>query len=183
MRTLYYLMDRLDTAAAMAGTLKEFNIDEDGYYIVSKDHDGLRRRRLHDASVFEETDLIHSGMRGALIGGLCGLLFALWIALIQPLGLKMGLLTFVLVSLFIGHFGAWVGGMVGLSHENYKLAPFHEAITRGKYLMVVNVRDNARARRLKEALFRRHPDARFEAEDDGSMGILTSRAQFRPRHL
>ncbi|MCC2637192.1 MAG: hypothetical protein K0Q68_911 [Moraxellaceae bacterium] len=183
MRTLYYLMDRLDTARDMAATLREFNIDDSGYFIVSKDHDGLRRHSLHDASVFAETDLIHSGLRGAIIGGLCGLLFALWMAVMQPFDMEMGLLTFLLVALLVGHFGAWVGGMVGLSHENYKLTPFHEAIAHGKYLMVVNLRDAARARPLKEVLHRRHPEAHFEAEDSGALSLLSSKPEFRPRHL
>jgi hypothetical protein len=183
MRTLYYLMDRLDTASAVAATLKELNVDESGYYIVSKDHDGLKRRNLHDASVLEETDLIHSGMRGALIGGLCGLLFALWIVMIQPFGMTLNLLGFLLVAAFIGHFGAWVGGMVGLSHESYKLTPFHDAIAHGKYLMVINLREPSKARKVKEVLHARHPDAQFEAQDKGGIDLLSGKAEFRPRHL
>jgi hypothetical protein len=183
MRTLYYLIDRLDSARAMAATLGDLNIDDSGYYIVSKDHDGLRRNQLHDASLFAETDLVHSGLRGAIAGGIGGVLFALWIAIVQPFGMQIGLLAFLLIALLIGHFGAWVGGMVGLSHENYRIAPFHEAIAHGKYLMVINVREAAKARKVKEVLNRRHPDARFEAEDAGGMHLLSSRPDFHPRHL
>lgn len=182
MRSLYYLMDKLDTARGMAETLHELNVDDSGYYIVSKDHDGIRRHNLHDASVFAETDLVHSGLRGALAGGICGLIFAVWLAAVQPFGLQVGLPGFLLVALLIGHFGAWVGGMVGLSHENYRLMPFHEAIAHGRYLMVINLRESARARKIKEVLFRRHPDARFEAEDSGAMSLLSSRTELRPRH-
>jgi hypothetical protein len=183
MRTLYYLMDRLDTATAVTGTLRELNVGSEGYYIVSKDHDGLHRRNLHDASVLEETDLIHSGVRGAIIGGLAGLLFALWMVMVEPFGLTLSLLGFLLVALFVGHFGAWVGGMVGLSHESYRLTPFHDAIARGKYLMVVNVREPFQARRIKEVLHQRHPDAVFEAEDKGGIDLFASKPEFRPRHL
>lgn len=183
MRTLYYLMGKLDTATAVAQTLREFNIDDNGYYIVSKDHDGLKRRKLHDASVLDETDLIHSGLRGALIGGLAGLLFALWFVLVEPFGLTLNLWGFLLLALFVGHFGAWVGGMVGLSHESYKLTPFHDAIARGKYLMVINLREPSKARKLKEVIHSRHPDAVFEAEDDSRMSVLAGKPEFRPRHL
>lgn len=182
MRSLYYLMDRLDTARGMADTLHELNIGNEGYYIVSKDHDGIRRHSLHDASIFAETDLVHSGLRGALVGGLGGLLFAVWIALVKPFGLEIGLGAFLLIALFIGHFGAWVGGMVGISHENYRLMPFHDAIAHGRYLMVINVRETPRARKIKEVLHRRHPDARFEAEDSGAMSLLSSHTEVQPRH-
>lgn len=183
MRTLYYLMDRLDTAEGMAATLKAMNVDNDGYYIVSKDHDGLRRHHLHDASLIDETDIIHSGERGALIGGLCGFLFALWVVMVKPLGLSIGLGAFLFVSILIGCFGAWVGGMVGISHDNYKLAPFHDAIARGKYLMVINVRGPAKARDIKLAMHQQHPDALFEAEDAVGVDVLALKAEFRPRHL
>ncbi len=183
MRTLYYLTDKLDTAEAMVTTLHALEISDDGYYIVSKDHDGVRRHHLHEASAIDETDVIHSGERGAIIGGLCGLLFALWIAIFQPLGLEMGLGAFLFVSALIGCFGAWVGGMVGISHDNYKLAPFHDAIAEGKYLLVVNVREPAKAREIKEAMHRKHPEAWFEAEDDVGIDVFATRAEFRPRHL
>lgn len=183
MRALYYLMDKLETAEAMVGTLRNLNIDDDGYYIVSKDHDGVRRHHLHDASFMDSTDLIHSGERGALIGGLCGLLFALWIAVMKPMGLNMSLLAFLGVSALIGCFGAWVGGMVGLSHDNYKLSPFHDAIARGQYLLVINVREAAKAREVKQVLHRRHPEALFEAEDASGSDVLATRAEFHPRHL
>lgn len=182
MRTLYYLIDKLDTAEGMVETLKSLNINADGYYIVSRDRDGLRRHHLHDASVMDETDLVHSGERGALIGGLCGLLFALWIAMMKPMGLSLTLWSFLFVSALIGCFGAWVGGMVGISHEHYKLAPFHDAIARGKYLMVISVREVARARELKEVMHRRHPDALFEAEDAAGVDVLSDKAGFHPRH-
>lgn len=183
MRTLYYMADKVETVEAMASTLAAMNIDKDGYYIVSRDHDGVRRHHLHDASVMDETDLVHSGERGALIGGLAGLLFAVWIAIAQPLGLSMSLGAFLFVSALIGCFGAWVGGMVGISHENYKLEPFHQAIAAGKYLMVINVREAAKARHLKEVMHQQHPEARFEAEDDVGTDVMATRAEFRPRHL
>ena len=183
MRTLYYLMDKLDTVDAMAVTLRGLDIDDDGFYIVSKDLDGLRRHHLRDASFMDETDIIHSGERGALIGGLCGLLFAFGIAVIHPLGLSMTLLSFLLVSAFVGCFGAWVGGMVGISHENYKLTPFHDAIAQGKYLMVINLREAAKAREVKLEMHRAHPEALFEAEDAIGVDIMALKAEFRPRHL
>lgn len=183
MRTLYYLMDTLQTAEAAVDMLHRLEISDDGYFIVSKDHDGVRRHHLHEATAIDETDLIHSGERGAIIGGLCGLLFALWIAIFQPLGLEMGLGAFLFVSAVIGCFGAWVGGMVGISHDNYKLVPFHDAIADGKYLLVVNVREAAKAREIKEAMHRQLPEARFEAEDDVGVDVFATQAEFRPRHL
>lgn len=183
MRSLYYLLDTLDAVTAVASTLRQQRIDDDAFYIVSRDQDGVRRRHLHDASVLTRTDFVHSGERGALIGGLGGLLFALWMAMVQPMGLQMSLLSFLLVSALIGCFGAWVGGMVGISHEHYKLTPFHEAIAQGKYLLVIELREAAAARAMKQLLHRLHPEAVFEAEDAVGVDVTASSPAFRPRHL
>ena len=43
--------------------------------------------------------------------------------------------------------------MVGISHDNYKLAPFHDAIAEGKYLLVVNVASMADYEALAQRLF------------------------------
>ncbi len=118
-----------------------------------------------------------------MIGGLAGLLFAVLIVIAQPLGLSMSLGAFLFVSAIIGCFGAWVGGMVGLSHDHYKLEPFHQAIAEGKYLMVITLREVETARRIKEVLHHQHPGARFEAEDDARMDVMATKPEFRPRHL
>ncbi len=181
MRTLMYLMDSLDTARAMAASLNELAVRADGYHVLSKDEDGLRRHRLHSASPLEQSDLIHSGERGALFGAMAGVLFALGLVIWQPLGIPMGWTGFFVAAIFIGCFGAWVGGLVGISHENYKLAPFHKAIADGKYLMVINLREGHRAEELKRLLHERHPEVRFAAEDSSGIDPFASKAEFRVR--
>lgn len=41
--------------------------------------------------------------------------------------------------------GAWQGGMVGLTRESYKLAPFHDDIQSGRYLIMVDVEPDNRS--------------------------------------
>jgi len=36
-------------------------------------------------------------------------------------------------------FGAWLGGLVGVSTENYKIKQFHKHIEEGEYLMLIDV--------------------------------------------
>ena len=114
MHTLMYIMDRLETADAVVGSLKEMNVGHDAYRVFSKDEDGISRHHLHDATLFDKTDLLHTGERGALIGGVLGILFALGLILSQPFGTPVGWSAFLAASAIIGFFGAWAGGMVGI---------------------------------------------------------------------
>lgn len=182
MHKLMYLMAKLETAEAMVTSLQEMGIGHDAYHVISKDVDGIRRHHLHDGSFVYRTDLIHSGERGALIGGAMGLLFALALALAQPLGMPLGWAGFLVVALLISLFGTWVGGMVGLSHENYKLAPFHDALEGGQYLMIIGARDGGTAETVRQAMLERHPEAIFMADDEAMTNPFASKAEFHLHH-
>lgn len=179
MHTLMYLMRRLDTAEAVVASLQDLNIGHDAYRVISKDEDGIRRHHLHDGTLIDRTDVVHSGERGALIGGAVGMIFAFLLVLAEPLGVPMGWGGFMVVMAMIGFFGAWVGGMVGLSHENYKLKPFHDALEEGQYLMTIGVRDIVKAESLRQTMMLKHPDALFMADDETVTNPFVSKPEFR----
>lgn len=179
MHTLMYLMPRLEIAEAMVATLRQMGIGDDAYRVVSQDEDGIRRHHLHDATLIDKTDVVHSGERGALAGAGLGLVLAAILLATQPLGFPLGWAGMMLTVLLIALFGTWVGGMVGLSHENYKLAPFHDALARGQYLLMIGMRDDARAAELEMAMLRAHPEAIFVADDETLVNPFASKAEFR----
>ncbi len=183
MHTLMYLMHRLDTAEAMVVSLRTMDIGHDAYRVISKDEDGIRSHHLHDGTLVDRTDVVHSGERGALAGGAIGLLFALLLAMTEPLGFPLGWGGFLAVMVLIGFFGAWVGGMVGLSHENYKFEPFHDALEAGQYLMTIGVRDLAKVEEVQRTMLMQHPEAIFMADDDTIINPFASKPEFRLHHL
>lgn len=179
MHTLMYLMPRLDIADAMVASLRQMGVSEDAYRVVSQDEDGIRRHHLHDATLLDKTDVVHAGERGGLIGAMLGLVFASVLLATQPLGVAFGWGGMMLSVLLIALFGAWVGGMVGLSHEHYKLAPFHDALACGHYLLMIGVRDDAKAAEIEMAMLRAHPEAIFVADDETLVNPFASKAEFR----
>lgn len=180
MHTLMYLMPRLDAAEAMVASLKKLGVGHDAYRIVSQDEDGIRRHHLHDATLLDKTDVIHWGERGALIGGLLGAVIAAAL-LFQPEAVPLSAAGIVMVALLMAFFGAWVGGMAGLSEENYKLKPFHEALASGQYLLKVGVANDAKASEIEVAMLRQHPDALFVADDETITNPFASKPEFRVR--
>lgn len=163
MRALYYLMENLDTADAVVATLQEMHLGNEDYFVVSRDQKALRRHRLRGEASHNNTG--GGAEQAALVGGLAGLSFAVWIALVKPAGVELGLLAFLTVAVFMGAIGAWIGAMIGLSHDDPRFLPFQNAIAAGYHLMVVNVSDVARLQQVKRAIRHLHPDAVFEGEE------------------
>lgn len=182
MHKLMYLMPRLETVEAMAATLRDMHVGDEAYRVISRDEDGIRRHRLRDATLLDHTDLVHLGERGALVGAASGMVLAALLLVMQPFGVPIGWLAFLVVTLLVGLFGAWVGGMAGLSHEHYKLAPFHEALAQGQYLVVIGMRDAHRIGAVRQAMLLRHPEAIFMADDDTLTNPLASRPEYPMHH-
>ena len=155
MKRLYYLTDQLDHASHISDHLTDNGITDRHIHVLTKDEAGLVTRHLHGANYFQRLDLIRSTERGFFFGLAMG---ALVLALInmQPgvaeiLGTAVLAITFAIVTLFF----TWIGGMVGISHENYKIARFHDAIEEeNQHLIMIDIRrrDESRVKKMIEFL-------------------------------
>ena len=184
MRTLYYLMEKMDSAKAVMTTLASIGIDSDSFRIVSRNRDSEHRDSAHDATTEQKNDFLGLSERGALVGGLAGLLFAVWVAIAQPLGLTMSLSAFLFVSSALGGFGAWVGGMVSISHDhetlkNLTLKHAEQANADSQHMMVITPRDSATARRIKNAMQHQHPSVQLKTERHDGIDIMPIKPKIR----
>ncbi len=139
MRRLYYVADDLETTHAISDTLHEAGISDWNFHVLAKDEDGLYRHHIHSATPIHQLDIIHTGERWALVGAAVGLVTGLVLYTMSPAPWLATPTLVVLTTLVGGLFGAWQGGMVGLSRENYKVAPFHQDIEAGRFLVMVDV--------------------------------------------
>ncbi|MEM8767431.1 MAG: hypothetical protein AAGE43_08315 [Pseudomonadota bacterium] len=160
MRRLYYLADDLPTTRAISDSLRDEGIRDWNFHVVAKDEDGLYRHQIHSATPIQQLDVVHTGERFAMIGAVVGLLAGLVAYLTSTLPL-FGVLGLTLVA---GLFGAWLGGMVGLSRENYKLEPFHDEIEAGRYLIMVDVARDSKTR-VREIMNMGFPSVRYCGRD------------------
>lgn len=176
MKRFYYLTSHIDSAEQIAEDMHKEGITDWNFHVLSKDKTGLYKRHVNSANYYQEFDLVHSALRGTIIGVVTGLAVALTVnyfsgyaALSMPLLLLIGAL-----------FGAWLGGLLGLSHENYKIARFHEEIEAGKYLIMLDVHKDEEAT-IRSVMHRHHPEAVMSGEDTtlinpfkGHMGAATT---------
>jgi hypothetical protein len=157
MRRLYYLADDLETTKRVSDALHGEGILDWNFHVLAKDEAGLYQHRIHAATTYHQLDVIHTGERWGFLGAAIGLAIALTCYVLQPLPWPVDPFTVVLMTLVGGLFGAWQGGMVGLTRENYQLAPFHDDIESGRYLIMVDVKAENRAQ-VREVMNMRFPD-------------------------
>lgn len=180
MKRLYYLTDSLDSVSQISEDLHREGITDWNIHVLSKDEAGLYHRHVHSAHMFQQNDVIHSGEMGALIGGMTGLLVALildvWIPFSEPvpvviLGLIAGIFTL---------FGAWSGGLAGVTQENYKIRRFHDDLERGKHLILVDVHKSEELV-VRQQLQQYHPEALLAAQGSTLIQPFSYNFWFTPK--
>ena len=119
-------------------TLENTGIEPRHIHIYYKDHLALQKRHLNDVSFVGELDVLHSGERGLLIGLVAAVLvaFGIWEALA---GHEIVAFVTVFGSLVALGFCTWLGGLIGVSSDNYRIQPYHDHIEAGGSVIIVDV--------------------------------------------
>ena len=147
MRRLFYVAESIDDAEAVSEAILEQGIKRSRVHVLAKDEAGLYTHKVHSATPLQQLDVIHTGIRYAVLGLVVGLLIGTGLVALNFLGLlqlQIGVLGVMALG-FVGLcFGAWEGGLVGLSRENYKIERFHDDIEAGRYLLMIDVRQQER---------------------------------------
>lgn len=164
MRRLYYVAEDVDTSQRISAALHAEGISDWNFHVLAKDEDGLYRHHIHSASPIHQLDIVHTGERWAIVGALICFTIGLAAHLSGSLPWETSPVSVVLVTLVGGLFGAWQGGMVGMSRENYKIEPFHDDIEAGRYLILVDVRPDNKAQ-VREIMNMEFPEVRFCGRD------------------
>ena len=180
MRRLYFLVDDVEMTEQVSDTLHRAGITDWNFHAISRDEAGLYRHHIHTATPYQQRDVVHTGARWALVAGVTGLVVSAVLKSFQPLPFSIDWVMVALFALICGCFGAWVGGMVGLSRENYKLAPFHEHLVAGKTLVLVDV-PPAQVAETRRLMHERFPNVAFLAADSTFINPLEHpRAMYKP---
>ncbi|MEN8261028.1 MAG: hypothetical protein ABFS02_10655 [Pseudomonadota bacterium] len=162
MKRMYYLTPNLDSTEQISKDLHEEGITDWNFHVHSKDEAGLYKRHIHSANYIHKLDIVRYGERGAVLGFLISLGAVAYVMTAQPFGPDGGgALAYVAICGFLTLFGAWVGGLAGLTHENQKIAMFHDEVERGKYLLLIDVRTDEEEK-VKTLMMRKHPEAELK---------------------
>ena len=164
MKCLYYLTPALNSAHTISDDLHAVGVKDWNIHVISKDEAGLQKHRIHSSNYIETLDIIRSGLTGAFAGFSVGLIGAVVFASLQLFGPNVPVVAYAGVVALATLFGAWLGGLVGISTENNKLAPFHDDIGDGKYLFLIYARKGM-GEAIKAMMREQHPESEHVATD------------------
>ncbi|MEX1033865.1 MAG: hypothetical protein WDZ30_10940 [Cellvibrionaceae bacterium] len=164
MKCYYYLSPSLASTEGIAEDLHEAGVSDWFMHIVSKDEAGLSRKQLHSSNYLETLDFIRYGLIGALCGFIIGLGLAGLLNVFNPFGIDLPMLAYIGVVFLLSCFGAWQGGLLGVSMENKKLHKFHDKIDGGHYLILVYAHKNKEDGVVK-TMAKLHPEAKLVGVD------------------
>ncbi len=164
MKRLYYLFRGTRHARSISDDLHRAGIDDGQLHFLSRDQGSLQLAHVHTTSVLQERDLQHSGFYGGLIGLGIGVLFALFL-MASDLGRYMGVGIFAFICGIFTFFGAWAGGIVGISHDNHHIARFHQALDQGDTLLMLDTYNPQQEDQIRDLMNSRHLEASFQGED------------------
>lgn len=166
MKRLYYLTDSVSSVLEIIRDLEAAGIGENRVHVMGENHAVLDEARVHTTTAFEETDLMPYGFTGGMIGLVAGVLVGFLLAMMDPWALELGSMVVLVSAAFFACFGAWMGGIAGISRRNHHLEPYLDRIREGYYLVMVDVDDDDQEGRARRVMEDKHAEAAAAGRED-----------------
>ena len=156
MERLYFLIPDKDTTTDIVNELSEMGLSSDELHVMGKDWRPVEKEEgVPRATLIQTSDVVNASRRGAIAGGLIGVVLGLIIHFILD---GTHIVWMVLgMGVFGTLFGVWTSTMVGVSVRDVKVAKFDKAIKRGEMLLMADV-PTEREEEFKQVIRRHHPD-------------------------
>ncbi|MFN3712808.1 MAG: hypothetical protein ACK4SX_04030 [Alcanivoracaceae bacterium] len=167
MKRFYYMTRSLSSVLGISRDLQEAGIGENRIHVLGGNAGVLEQARVNTTSVWEETDILHFGFMGALYGMIFGLFGGFILAAVDPWGVQLGSGALIAATAFGTGFGAWVGGIRGISTRNHHIQPYLDGVERdGNYLVMVDADDIRQISSVEKVMQTRHREARQAGQED-----------------
>jgi hypothetical protein len=155
-RRLYFVLPDLGSAIRTANDLLLARVEDRHMHFLAKR--GMSLGELHEANIFQKTDVRHSLQLGFILGGCAGFLVGIYIYMTPPEGANLQLVTILIATVIGALFGAWAASMIGISTPNSALKRFETEMGEGRVLLMVDVPKD-RVDEIQAMVHRSHPEA------------------------
>jgi hypothetical protein len=159
-----FLLNNLNKSDELQAGLMATGIRESDIHFVTETNKDYAGHHVHEASIFEERDLLHSGLRFAAVGAAIGLVISAICYYVQPYGWQFGMINFLFMMALTTGFGGWTGGLFGIAHRNYRISDYENDLKNGKAIMLVYT-DEEHADKAKQIVQSTESDSRYLGKD------------------
>lgn len=161
-KRIFWLLPDLTSARRTMDDLLLARVENRHIHFVARD--GADMTGLHEANLFQTSDIVHAAEMGLMVGGGVGVVAGVVVAMFPIVSdtPQWGLVGVLAVLGAV--FGAWAASMIGSSAPNSRLRAFEKDIEAGKILLMVDV-PRGRIEEVETLLRNAHPEASFAGMD------------------
>lgn len=159
-----FLLNNLNHSDHIQANLVATGINESDIHFVTENNTDYAGHHVHEASIFEERDLVHSSVRFASVGAAIGILLSIIFYYTQPYGWQFGMINFVFMMALTMGFSGWLGGLFGIAHRNYRISNYENELKNGKAIMLVYT-DEEHADKAKQIVCDSDSGSRYLGKD------------------
>lgn len=165
MKRYFYLSSDLDDLAEIEAELKQQGLSMPQIHVISKDDAGLDNHELNQVHQWFQTDVIHSTLKGAVIGCVAASI-VIAVAYFSGVTNYIGVTPFIFLSIVLLGFCTWEAGFIGTQLPNRYFKKFQKALDRGKHLLMVDVTTEEKA--ILKSVCARHPKLHKAGKGSGA---------------
>ena len=161
-RRLYWLAPDIESARRISDDLLLAKVEDRHMHFMARR--GTDLGSLHEASVFQTSDVRHAAIVGILLGGLLGAVAGWLLAQYGYEGRFIGVGGVLIMTALGAGFGFFASTLVGASIPNSALKQFNNDIASGRILVMVDV-PHQRVDEVQKHMSERHPEATWRGVD------------------
>ena len=152
----YFISNSLDDLEVFEEQLEAAGVSTPQIHVLSRnDAEVHQHRHLHEVQSMMKNDIVHSAVRGAVVG-LCAFVLVLAVAYFAGwTESAAGWMPFIFLAVVLLGFCSWEGGLYGIQKPNHNFARFEKALSDGKHVFFVDLEPNQEA--VLENVLKLHP--------------------------
>lgn len=152
----YFISDSLDDLEVFEEQLEAAGVSSSQIHVLSRaDAEVEHHHHLHEVQSFMKNDIVHSTIRGAVVGLVA---FVLVLAIAYFAGWTesaVGWMPFIFLAVVMLGFCTWEGGLRGIQEPNHDFARFEQALREGKHIFFMDL--ELQQEPILEEVLKSHP--------------------------
>lgn len=170
MKRSYYLVQTPEAAQQLQASLVKSNISKEQIHVLCNNDSQLGALGLNKLPLTQRKDIFADIEYGGLIGILIGLLVAIGMIPLPAGTIDLTPVVFSSIVFSIGFTGLVLGGLIGLTRENYHISEFREQISGEQCVVVIDTHEREGSQ-LAELLSNSDVKLQYLKEEDDELHL------------